>query len=70
LTVKKAVQKKKKGIKWKKNAIGSKLFSKFRDLKENSGFLGSFVKFEQKPYINSFESCHQPPNKKVEEKMS
>jgi hypothetical protein len=63
LTDRESISEEKSDEKWKKNEIGSKLFSNIEDLKKKSCFL-------QKPYRNSFKSCHQLPDQTVEEKMS
>jgi hypothetical protein len=43
----------------------------FQNLRiKNPAFCVRSSMFEQKPYRNSFKSCHQLPDKKVEEKMS
>jgi hypothetical protein len=43
LTVRESSSGEKSDKKWKKNKIGSKLFSKFEDLRKKSCFLRSFV---------------------------
>jgi hypothetical protein len=43
---------------------------KYEDLKKNPAFCVRSSMFEQKPYRNSFKSCHQLPYKKFEKKMT
>jgi hypothetical protein len=49
----------------------SKLFSKYKEFKKKTpAFCVRSSMFELKPYRNSFKSCHQLPDKKVEEKWT
>jgi alpha-acetolactate decarboxylase len=67
--LKKAVQEKKVIKNGNRMILGANYFQNLRIFKKIPALCVRSSMLEQKPYRNSFKSCHQLPDKKVEEKM-